>query len=1021
MKKLILLFVILFGITELIAQRPIEGIDENISVGGMFENVFDQYGNKFSLKDIIVNTPKKSKLNNTSLSSTLLCTSGIFELYFETGSGMEVVADPVQNNLNSARRAVACQVFTDLSNFINSPLKTVGNNTKVKIWVRDISEVVSSTNGVLGLATSFYSLPYNTTTGFGGIADNEIWKTIHAGKDSYINVAPPIISNGVSSGVSGLFYHGMMTFNFKSVSNWNTNLNINTPAGQIDLYSVILHEVTHALGFASLINQNGISKLGTGYNYFTRYDRFLKNNSNSQFLINTPTSCSMYNYRFNPSLSTTILRPSCTLVNNINTGTPLGTTICGNALRFVGATINVPIYTPVCYEQSSSYSHFEDMCIGVPNQNNSNSYFVMTDAMSTGQTKRFLKPEERNALGDIGYQLNTTFGNNTIVFGSYKDYGGLVTTGVNVAGINDGIEQNAAYSFSPNVGGSISISNILSNDYNATAFECLQDVFSSSTIYPISGSSTTNITFSSIISGLHLLRYVPINALGQKGNISYIYVYVKPNNPVNYCTPTPSSCDLVMNGNFSEKLDNPSGISQINYSCGWSVANGSTSTPDYFNSDAESSLVSIPCNFSGYQSDYNSLNGYAGMLAINHFNGGNSHIFESIKTRLKSPLLPDTKYQLSFKVSLAEGRSSSSIKMQAYLAPTDIPPTSSGGEIPIANNAMLFENNTFSSTTNDWETITFVFTTSSTAGEQYLYLGGLKNVQFQTRIPDINNSTCNYSSTSNYPPYSDWGLTYYYIDNVSLIPVEVEFTLPSSVCLTQTLSNLNSYVSPQMQSGTFSGSGVTLSNDGIYSFNANTAGLGIKTLTYTYTNNLGCLVNVYSQITVSDCSSASCPGNLVFDNPQIVSLATYQASNTIITNNNYIVNIGTTINLKAGNSITFSPMSEIKSGSSSNFTAQIGPCIQTSARIANDSNMIKENIEVQIYPNPFDKIFNIKIVGDELSKVTIVTMEGKTIFNVSNIQSDFYDIESDSMQKGVYIVYIETKNGLTFNKKIIKN
>ena len=83
MKKLILLFVILFGITELIAQRPIEGIDENISVGGMFENVFDQYGNKFSLKDIIVNTPKKSKLNNTSLSSTLLCTSGIFELYLQ--------------------------------------------------------------------------------------------------------------------------------------------------------------------------------------------------------------------------------------------------------------------------------------------------------------------------------------------------------------------------------------------------------------------------------------------------------------------------------------------------------------------------------------------------------------------------------------------------------------------------------------------------------------------------------------------------------------------------------------------------------------------------------------------------------------------------------------------------------------------------------------------------------------------------------------------------------------------------
>ena len=82
---------------------------------------------------------------------------------------------------------------------------------------------------------------------------------------------------------------------------------------------------------------------------------------------------------------------------------------------------------------------------------------------------------------------------------------------------------------------------------------------------------------------------------------------------------------------------------------------------------------------------------------------------------------------------------------------------------------------------------------------------------------------------------------------------------------------------------------------------------------------------------------------------------------------------------------------------------------------------LKKMSMYKFFPNPFDKIFNIKIIGDELSKIAVITLEGKIIFNKSNIQSDVYNIESDSFQKGIYIVYIETKNGLMFNIKIIKN
>lgn len=1009
MKKLILLFVFLFGITKTHAQTSIPEVgNPNGSIGGMFENTFDHYGNKYTLSDIRTDTPKRSKINNQLKTSTLLCTSGFFELYFESGSGMESATDPV----HIARRNVVCRVFNDLSSFINSPLKDAGNSNKVRIWIRDINEVYPSTTNVLGLATAYYTMPKYDQYYFGGIVDNEIWKTIHLGKDSYINVASPLYNSSTNTVQSGLFYHGMMAFNFNNSSliNWNTNLSTNCPAGLYDLYTVVLHEVTHALGFASLINSNGKSKFGTGFKYYSRYDRFLKNNNNTLPLITSSnSSCSMYNYDFNTSLSTSILFP----------GSPpciTQQTSCSNAIKYVG-TSAIPVYTPNCFESASSLSHFEDQCIGSPNGNNTNAYFVMTDANGTGVTKRFLKPEERNTLGDIGYRLNITYGNNTTALNSYKNYGGSITTGVLVAGTNDGINSNGTFMYIVNPNTNINITNILSNDKFATGFECLEDIYSTSTISPTSavGINANNIVFNSTIGGLHLLRYIPTSGT-QKGNITYIYVYVKTNNE---CT-TPTVCNLVNNGNFEQYSSLPDGVGQIEKACGWSrthFADGPfIATPDFHHRNSTVNYTDIPCNSFGYQDDNLLLNGYAGIAMLESSTISNGSITEVIATKLNNTLMPNTNYQLSFDVSLADRSAPVSIKFQAYLEPhhSRITTVDANYEIPITHPTLFFENLSYSTNFIGWDKIVFNFTTGATTNDSYfLYLGGLNKIDFGYSSPIIPvNCSSSYQGSD--------AIAYYYVDNVSLIPTNVTFNLPTTICQSQILSNLNNYLSVQIPSGVFSGNGVTLSN-GIYSFNGNTAGLGAKTITYTYTNNLGCLVNVYSNITVSDCSSTSCPGNLIFDYPQTISSASYQAANSIITNTNYIVNAGSTINLKAGNSITFSPMSEIKSGSTSNFIAQIAQCTQTSARITNESNEIKENIDVQIYPNPFDKIFNIKITGDELSKITLLTLEGKIIYNVPNIQSNFYNIESDSLQKGIYIVYIETKNGLTFNKKIIKN
>ena len=74
-----------------------------------------------------------------------------------------------------------------------------------------------------------------------------------------------------------------------------------------------------------------------------------------------------------------------------------------------------------------------------------------------------------------------------------------------------------------------------------------------------SGTATTVVYYTPTTPGIHLLRYIPISSTGHRGNITYVYVYVRSEN----CNP--SACDLVNNGGFENSqycgqmhYDNPS-------------------------------------------------------------------------------------------------------------------------------------------------------------------------------------------------------------------------------------------------------------------------------------------------------------------------------------------------------------------------------------------------------------------------------------------------------------------------------
>jgi len=752
-KQLILSSVFLL-ICNVIYSQVSPNSDTYYTPNGIFDNVFDKDGKIYKLSEITAGKTCVSK-SGAKLTTTLLCTSGIFELYFETGSGMENTTIAIHNQ----RRAILCQAFQDISDFINTPLKNSGNTTKIKIWIRSPTSLGLPANAGGG-ASAFYNVPLDgVISAIGspirGIVDNEIWKTIHTGTDSFNNTVFPIISTQTNTG----FYHGYACFNFAGTVNWNldyTKYNASTayPLNYIDFYSTIIHEVTHALGFNSLINYNGESNLMVNSNslsfgrYFTRYDKNLKTSSSVSLINNIPaTGGQMYDFSFNTGVPLNSLYPSCSLTPQIFNGNS-GSFNCATSLKYVGST-TVPIYNPACFEQGSSLSHFEDACY---NGTTNDQYFMMSDRASGIFAKRTLTPEERQVLCDIGYSVNGTFGNRTNF--TYKNYGVTACSGITVAGINDGFTTTGTYAFQGNSGTDIAISGILNNDYTGGSpsnlrFEFVQDLYDPNAIFSTTnGTNTTSFTIKTFVPGLHLLRYVPFDDLtGQRGNITYIYVNVFNNCAIN------NPCSLVRNGNFENHNFAPDLASQIYKACGWQNASYQTSS-DYFNSDSSNIYLRVPSNSNGYQPDKIAGNhAYAGMyIDPNRFNYLEYVFSEPIKTDLINSLLPNTQYQLTFDVSLADNFLTNSIKFQAFITDTNLELTT-GGIIPISNitsDKVFLTNPTFSgsASANTWEIITFTFTTGSNANLKYLYIGGLSNVQFQGA-----------------------GSSYYYVDNVSLTRV----------------------------------------------------------------------------------------------------------------------------------------------------------------------------------------------------------------------------------------------------------
>ena len=250
---------------------------------------------------------------------------------------------------------------------------------------------------------------------------------------------------------------------------------------------------------------------------------------------------------------------------------------------------NQVIYSPSSWAQGSSMSHFNCTAAGCSIAGNG---YAMNFCSGFGLNSIQRAPHiaEVETLCDLGYNVQGTYGNGE--FTAPTTYPVNCGLDLQVAGTNDFRDYtflNGLPDFTVVAGNTISFTGfgtngILENDFNATTFDCVEVV--------IGGDDTNLNVVGQIIdytppigfAGTAVLKYRPVNGMGNRGNMTYIFIVVE-DAPLPPCPA--NDCNLVCHGDFSI-FDG--GVGPL---AGFMLEGASENSPNLFADGAGNQFVAI--------------------------------------------------------------------------------------------------------------------------------------------------------------------------------------------------------------------------------------------------------------------------------------------------------------------------------------------------------------------------------------------------------------------------------------------
>jgi hypothetical protein len=153
---------------------------------------------------------------------------------------------------------------------------------------------------------------------------------------------------------------------FSSTANWYYGTDGNTPNGQVDFVSVVLHEIGHGLGFSGFASvSGGIGTLGagsTGVLYPSIYDRFTV----------TETGAAMLSI---PNQSAALGMQLTQPYSNANPRGP-GVYFNGTNAKASNGGLSARLYTASTWSSGSSYSHLDESTYPAGNADSLMTYAI---------------------------------------------------------------------------------------------------------------------------------------------------------------------------------------------------------------------------------------------------------------------------------------------------------------------------------------------------------------------------------------------------------------------------------------------------------------------------------------------------------------------------------------------------------------------------------------------------------------------------------------------------------------------